>query len=143
VLRLLVAAAALLAVLLAMLAGCHGPGRRGHRAQSSQPAESGGDAAGARVADLVIAPAAVSSTAQLLYPGTRGDAVLSVRNPNPFAVTLTGVWLPTATTFADGYADSALLQRQPGCAAATPSLVAWADTDAAPSLHVLSTPIVA
>jgi len=37
-----------------------------------------------------------------LYPGGAGDVVLTITNPNPYPVTLTGVTLPLSTSYAGG-----------------------------------------
>ncbi|HLY34455.1 MAG TPA: hypothetical protein VKQ07_07980 [Jatrophihabitantaceae bacterium] len=141
-LRLLVAAAALLVVVLALLAGCHGHTSRHRALLPRSNAPGGGAAAGARIADLVITGAPAPSSAQRLYPGTRGDVALSVRNPNPFPVTLRAVRLPAATVYADGFADATLREPKPDCAATTPSRVAWVDKDSPASAHTFSRTVV-
>jgi hypothetical protein len=57
---------------------------------------------------------AVSSPAPTneLYPGGTGDVVLAISNPNPYPVIVTGVDLPTNTTYADGYTTAALSTTQ-------------------------------
>jgi hypothetical protein len=73
---------------------------------------------------LTITAAAVSSLTNQLYPGGTGDVVLTITNPNPYPVTLTGVSLPANTSFAGGFTTSALTIAQSGCTMST-SDVAW------------------
>lgn len=51
--------------------------------------------------------------------------VVTITNPNPFPVTVTGVDLPTDTTYAAGYTTSALSTASTTCTATTPSDVIW------------------
>lgn len=60
-----------------------------------------------------------------LYPGGTGDVVLTISNPNPYPVTVTGVDLPTNATYAGGYTTAALSTTQTGCLSSTPSDVIW------------------
>lgn len=86
---------------------------------------SSGEAQSASVSNLTVTASASPAAGNLLYPGGTGDVVISITNPNTFPVTLTGFNLPTSTTYAGGYSDSALTTPQAGCSAATPSYVTW------------------
>lgn len=95
----------------------------------------------ATVANLTIAATASPSPTNLLYPGGSGDVVVTISNPNAFPVTITAVSLPTNTTYADGYTDSALSTASAACTAAN-SAVAWNyATGTSGSSHTLTTPL--
>ena len=87
---------------------------------------SGSSAEGqsASITNLTVTAVATPAAGNLLYPGGTGDVVLKIQNPNPFPVTITAVQLPTNTTYAAGYSDSALSTAQTGCSSST-SLVSW------------------
>ena len=105
-------------------------------------AGSSGEGQSAGIANLSISAVASPSAANLLYPGGTGDVVVSITNPNPYPVTITAVQLPTSTTYATGYSDSALTTLQTGCAAATPSDVVWNySTATSGSSHTLTSPL--
>ena len=89
-------------------------------------AGSSGEGQSASISNLTIAAVAVPAAGNLLYPGGTGDVVATITNPNTFPVTVTGVQLPTNTTYASAYSDSALSTPVAGCAAGTPSGVTWA-----------------
>ena len=78
---------------------------------------SSGEGQSATVSNLTIAAVASPAASNVLYPGGSGDVVLTISNPNAFPVTVTGVNLPTNTTYATGYTTSALATTQ---AAASP-----------------------
>lgn len=104
---------------------------------SSAEAQSGS------VANLTITSVASPSPSNLLYPGSTGDAVATITNPNSFPVTITGVKLPTSTTYATGYTTSALSTTQTGCLSSTPSYVIWNySTTTSGSSHTLNTQLV-
>jgi hypothetical protein len=106
-------------------------------------AGSSGEGQAANVANLTLTAVASPAATNLLYPGTAGDVVVSISNPNPYPVTITAVQLPTNTTYATGYTTSALSVTQAGCLAATPSTVTWAlSTGSSGSSHTLTTPLV-
>jgi hypothetical protein len=103
---------------------------------------SNGEAHSGTVSNISIAAVASPAAGNLLYPGGSGDVVVSISNPNPFPVTITAVQLPTNTTYANGYATSALSTPQAGCLAATPSGVTWSfATGSSGSSHTLTTPL--
>jgi hypothetical protein len=78
----------------------------------------------------------------LLYPGGSGDVVVNINNPNSFPVTITAVSLPSSTTYAAGYSNSALTTAQTGCSTST-SNVAWSlATSSNGSSHTLATSLV-
>lgn len=67
--------------------------------------------------------------------------VLTITNPNPYPVTVTGVNLPTNTTYANGYTTSALTT-QTGRLSTTPSDVIWNFSSATSgSGHLLTTAV--
>jgi hypothetical protein len=102
---------------------------------------SSAQAQSASISNLTITAIASPAAGNLLYPGGTGDVVLKIQNPNGFPVTLTGMQLPTSTTFAAGYSDSALSTAQTGCSSTT-SLVSWNyATTTSGSAHALTTPL--
>jgi len=104
---------------------------------------SSGQGESATVNNVTISAVASPAPSNLLYPGGNGDVVLTVANPNPFPVTLTGVDLPADNSYANGYTSSALTSAQSGCSSSTPSDVIWNySTSTAGSVHTLSTPLV-
>lgn len=93
--------------------------------------------------NLTITSVATPAPANQLYPGGVGDVVVTISNPNPYPVTVTGVNLPTSTTYATGYTTSALTTTQSGCLSTTPSDVIWNySTTTSGSAHTLTTPLV-
>jgi|GEM_PF-709240 len=103
---------------------------------------SNGEGQSATVSNLTVSAVASPGATNLLYPGGTGDVVLTISNPNPYPVTVTGVNLPTNTTYAAGYTNSSLTTAQSGCAAATPSDVIWNfSTSTSGSAHTLTTPV--
>ena len=103
---------------------------------------SSGEGQSASVANLTIAAVATPSPTNLLAPGGNGDVVLTVSNPNPYPVTLSGVNLPTNTTYAAGYTTSALTTPQSGCSATTSDVLWNFATATSGSAHPLTTPVV-
>ncbi len=102
---------------------------------------SSGEGQSATVSNLTISAVATPSATNLLYPGSTGDVVITIANPNPYPVTVTAVNLPTNTTYAAGYSNSSLTTAQPGCTAGT-SLVGWNfATAGSGSSHTLTTPV--
>lgn len=101
---------------------------------------SSGEGQSATIQNLTITAVAATVT-NLLYPGGTGDVVVTISNPNPYPVTITDVQLPSNTTYADGFSNSALSVSQAGCTASTPSGVTWAySTSSIGSSHSI-TPI--
>ncbi|HEY1761345.1 MAG TPA: hypothetical protein VGG17_02020 [Acidimicrobiales bacterium] len=88
-------------------------------------AGSAAEAQSATVSNLTITAVAAPSATNQLYPGSTGDVVATITNPNPFPVTVTGVTLPANTVYANGYTTSALATTQTGCISTTPSGVTW------------------
>lgn len=106
---------------------------------------SGSSAEGqsATVQNLTIAAVATPAPSNELYPGGTGDVVITISNPNPYPVTVTGFDLPTSTTYATGYTTSALTTTQSGCLSTTPSDVVWNyATGTSGSAHTLTSPLV-
>jgi hypothetical protein len=102
---------------------------------------SHGQAQSASVSTITISAVASPSPSNLLFPGGNGDVVAQITNPNSFPVTITGVNLPTNTTYAAGFSDSGLSSAQSGCDA-TASLVSWRfATSSSGSSHTLTTAI--
>jgi hypothetical protein len=103
---------------------------------------SNGEAQSGSVSNISITASASPAAGNLLYPGSSGDVVVSISNPNPFPVTITAVNLPTNSTYATGYTTSALTTTQAGCLASTPSGVTWNySTGTSGSSHALTTPL--
>lgn len=88
-------------------------------------AGSSGEGQAATISNLTIVAVASPAASNLLYPGGSGDAVVKITNPNSFPVTITAVQLPTNTTYANAYSDSALTNPVAGCSASSPSTVTW------------------
>ncbi len=103
---------------------------------------SNGEGQSATVSNLTISAIASPAPSNLLYPGGNGDVVLTVSNSNPFPVTLTGVDLPTNTTYASGFTTSALSTPQTGCSSTTSDVVWNYSTSTSGSSHTLATPLV-
>ncbi len=100
---------------------------------------SSGEGESATIANLTISATASPSATNLLYPGSTGDVVVTIANPNPYPVTITAVNLPTNTTYAAGYSDSSLTTPKAGCTSST-SLVSWNHATASSgSSHTLTT----
>jgi hypothetical protein len=105
-------------------------------------AGSSAEGQSATVQNLTIAAVASPAAVNQLYPGGNGDVVATITNPNPYPVTITGVDLPTNTTYANGYTTSALGTTQTGCLSTTPSDVIWNySTATSGSAHTLTTPL--
>lgn len=105
-------------------------------------AGSSGEGQSSSVNNLTISAVASPAATNQLYPGGNGDVVVTITNPNTFPVTVTGVDLPTNTTYAGGFTTSALSTGQAGCAAATPSGVVWNfSTGTSGSTHTLTSPL--
>lgn len=103
---------------------------------------SSAEAQSATVSNLTIAAVATPSATNLLFPGTNGDAVATITNPNSFPVTVTGVDLPTSTTYAAGYTTSALSTAQTGCSSTTSDVIWNYSTATSGSPHTFTTPLV-
>ena len=105
-------------------------------------AGSSGESQSATVQNLTISAVASPAAVNQLYPGGNGDVVATITNPNPYPVTITGVDLPTNTTYANGYTSSALTVTQLGCLLASPSDVIWNySTAILGSVHTLTNPL--
>jgi hypothetical protein len=102
-------------------------------------AGSSGEAQSASVQNLTFTAVASPAAVNILSPGGTGDVVLTIANPNPFPVTVTGVNLPTNLTYAGGFTTSGLGTGQTGCSTST-SLVSWTfATGSSGSAHTLTT----
>lgn len=104
-------------------------------------AGSSGQAQSATVANLTITAVSTPSPTSLLYPGTTGDVVLTITNPNGFPVSLTAVNLPTNTTYAGGFSNASLTTAQSGCTSATSDVLWNFATATSGSSHTLTTPL--
>lgn len=106
---------------------------------------NGGSSAQAQsstVSNLTISAVASPTPTNLLYPGSTGDVVLTISNPNPFPVTVTALALPANTTYATGYTNNSLTTANASCSAST-SLVYWNyATGSSGSSHTLTTALV-
>jgi hypothetical protein len=100
---------------------------------------SSAEAQGASVSNLTITASASPAASNLLYPGSTGDVVMTIANPNSYPVTITGVDLPANTSYATGYTGSGLTGAISGCSATT-SDVSWSfATGTSGSVHALTT----
>ncbi len=103
---------------------------------------TGGEAKAASSLNLTITAVASPSPGNLLYPGSTGDVVASIDNPNPFAVSITALDFPASTVYAAGYTDSALSSAASGCTSST-SLVSWTPSTGSPvTTGTLTTPLL-
>lgn len=59
-----------------------------------------------------------------LYPGGTADVSVTVRNPNPYPIVITGVALPSSAQYAQGFSTPSLLVRRSGCGSVD-SRVVW------------------
>jgi hypothetical protein len=84
---------------------------------------SSGESQSATVSNLTIAAVASPAAGNLLYPGGTGDVVVTITNPNSFPVTVTGVQLPTNTSYATGYSNSALTSAVSGCTSSNSDVI--------------------
>lgn len=105
-------------------------------------AGSSGEAQSGTVANLTISAVASPSATNLLYPGGNGDVVLTISNPNAYPVTITAVQLPTNTTFATGYTNSALSSANASCTNTTSDVIWNFSTSTSGSSHNLTTALV-
>jgi len=104
-------------------------------------AGSSAEGQAASASNLTFAAVASPAAGNLLYPGGTGDVVLTITNPNVFAVTVTGVDLPTNTTYATGYTASNLTGSIAGCAAANSDVLWSFATSSSGSVHTLAMPL--
>jgi hypothetical protein len=102
-------------------------------------AGSSGEAQSASVSNLTITAVATPSPTNLLFPGSNGDVVLTITNPNAYPVSLTAVNLPTNTTYAGGYTTSALSAAQTGCSGTTSDVIWNYSTGTSGTSHTLTT----
>jgi len=103
---------------------------------------SNGESQSASVSNLTIAATATPPPNEQMYPGGSSDAIILITNPNGFPVTVTGVNLPTNTTYATGYSNIGLTTPQAGCTSST-SFVYWSfATSSSGSAHTFTTPVV-
>jgi hypothetical protein len=105
---------------------------------------SGSSAQGqsATVSSLTISAVASPSATNLLFPGGNGDAVATITNPNSYPVTVTGVDLPTNTTYAGGFTTSALSVTQTGCSTTTSDVIWNFSSATLGSVHTLTTALI-
>jgi hypothetical protein len=102
-----------------------------------------GQGQAATVPSLSITATASPSPANLVYPGTYGDAVVTITNTGMTPVTITGVNLPMNTTYATGSTNSSLTNTNTSCTAAQ-GTVAWRyATTTSGTPHALITALVA
>lgn len=99
---------------------------------------SNGEGQSMSITTLEVKAVSAPSPTNKLYPGAAGDVVVTITNNNTFPVTITGVDLPTDTTYAAGYTTAALSTAKTGCSTTT-SLVSWnyatATSGSAHTLH--------
>jgi hypothetical protein len=102
-------------------------------------AGSSAEGQAATAANLTFAAVASPSASNLLYPGGTGDVVVTITNPNVFPVTVSGVDLPTNTTYATGYTASNLTGSISGCSSSTSDVLWDYATSSSGSVHSLTT----
>lgn len=104
---------------------------------------STGAAKGASVTDITITAVASPSPSNLLYPDSTGDVVLNITNPNSFPVTITSLKVPSASSYATGYATSGFSSSVSTCSASsTGTDVYWHySTSTTSTTHTLSSPL--
>lgn len=85
---------------------------------------SSGEGQSMTISNISIDAIATPAATNLMYPGSTGDVVLKITNPNNFPVTITDFYLPDNLTYAAGYTDSALTAAIGGCTGAN-SVVTW------------------
>jgi hypothetical protein len=126
----------------AVIAGATGHAAAGTVVSTGSVAASPISTSQATIANLTITAVAKATPRNALYPGANGDAVIKITNPNSFPVTVTAVQLPTNTTYANAYTDSALTMAVTGCTSSTPSGVGWNfATAGSGTSHPLTTPL--
>ena len=103
---------------------------------------SGGEAVSGTLNNLTIAAVATPSPTDVLYPGSNGDVVLTITNPNNYPVTVTALQFPSNVTGAAGYTNSNLSTPNAACTSAL-SGVTWVySTVTAGASHTLTTALV-
>jgi hypothetical protein len=105
---------------------------------------SNGEAESTAAHNLTISAIATPTPTHLLYPGSNGDVVVTITNPNPFAVTLSVLKLPASTVFAAGFTASGLTTSKTGCAltsGTTGTQVIWTGASTSGTSHTLATPL--
>ena len=102
---------------------------------------SSGEGQAASVTNLTIVAVSSPSATNLLFPGANGDVVLTITNPNVFPVTVTGVDLPSNTTYATGYSGSGLTGALSGCSSANSDVLWNYSTATSGSVHTLASPL--
>jgi hypothetical protein len=102
---------------------------------------SSGQGQSATVQNLTFSAVASPSATNLLYPGGTGDVVLTITNPNPYPVTVTGVTLPTNITYAGGFTTAALSTAQTGCSTTTSDVLWNYSTGTSGSAHTFTTAV--
>ena len=103
---------------------------------------SSGESQSGTVSNLTIAATSTPPPNEQVHPGGNSDVMILITNPNGFPVTVTGVNLPTNTTYATGYSNIGLTTPQAGCTSST-SDVYWSyATSSSGSAHTLTTPVV-
>ena len=94
------------------------------------------------ISNLTVSATATHGDVGVLYPGSDGDVVVTIANPNPFPVAITAVNLPTDTTYGAGFTTSGLGTAKTGCSS-TSSDVMWSHSTATSgTLHILKVALV-
>lgn len=104
-------------------------------------AGSSAEGQGATVSNVTVAAVSSPSASNLLFPGASGDVVLTITNPNVFPVTITGVDLPSSSTFATGYTGASLTGAIAGCSSSTSDVIWSFATSTSGSVHNLTAAI--
>jgi hypothetical protein len=104
-------------------------------------AGSSGEGQSASVQNLTLSAVTSPAAVNQLFPGGNGDVVLTISNPNPYPVTVTGVNLPTNLTFASGFTTAALAAPQTGCSTSTSGVLWNYSSGTSGSAHSFTTAI--
>lgn len=77
-----------------------------------------------------------------VYPGESGDVAVSIVNHGNVAVRITGVVLPSNTTYAAGFANAAHTAARRGCSAASSQVIWNGATGARAMARTLAVPVI-
>jgi hypothetical protein len=104
-------------------------------------AGSSGEGQSASVQNLTFTAVSSPAATNQLYPGGNGDVVLTIANPNPYPVTVTGVNLPANTVFASGFTNANLVPAQTGCSSSTSNVIWNFSTVTSGTAHTLTSAV--
>ncbi len=102
----------------------------------------GGASEAMQTAGISVSAAGPPSPATALFPEGSGNVTMRVTNPNPWAVTVTGVLLPSRSDYAPGFASPALLGARAGCSTGNSGVTWQGATSVGGSAHAPRSPLV-